>query len=313
MEIEAPLNDKDLPPGFLNQYARVKLDSSSGRSQASPHDALTTQVKLDSSSGRPQELADDGSIGEFYERLRYDLAEAAQGDKGLFLSASVPKQLKNEGKENAYHIKNDLLVPIGDWNAANRALETIVAQGEGASSALEPGSHYTAFKKIYDEYDEHPLAYYDVVTNPDAELCETEKFHPVMVACDAAYSYSLLIIERLWQYEDADQADLVSKKDGDRADFVRQNLRLTMTDVVRPIAEFLVQQTFAFGEHKGRHAGPGFRKYNFKQEKPLEQLKTRVDEALKAYPSASGLIDARRVLDSFLYDVPEEQKLASHT
>ena len=93
----------------------------------------------------------------------------------------MSKQLKNEGNENAYRIGNDVLAPIEDWNAANRALERIVEQGEGASSGLISGSHYAAFKKIYDEYDKHPLAYYDVVTNPgsESELCKTEKFHPV--------------------------------------------------------------------------------------------------------------------------------------
>jgi len=233
-------------------------------------------------------LPNYGSIGKFYEGLEkvIKLADdfAKSHNLNLFLDTKS-KQLDSSAK--------GLLFPITDLKTANDAIKLIVEQGEGSPGHVE-NSHYEAFKKMYDNYR---IEYYDVVENIDSANHTNEKFHPVMVASDAAYSYLFLSIEKLWQYADRPGGPK-------RSDVITHNFHEAMRDVIRPIAIFLVQQKITSGVHAGKYAGPPFRRYNFPgQGTELEKLKRCIKAAVDAYPEESSLKDAQKVVDEDLIDL----------
>ncbi|KAF8343249.1 ferritin-like-domain-containing protein [Amanita rubescens] len=224
------------------------------------------------------------SIGEFYEGLEILLLQADgilnfQGGS-IFQPDSTKKQLDETVYGSLFSIK--------DARSALKALKRIVEEGEGCSTGTEI-SHWGIFKKIYENYD---LTYYNVVENIDSKDYDSEqfKFYPVMVACDAAYSFLFLTLDKLWQTSDPEE----------RKGIIDNNLKKSMRRVIGRLAQFLVKQQIP-DTTPVKYAGPPFRHHKF-EGNALADLKLWMKTAVDAYPDSENkdLKDAQAEVETFV-------------
>ncbi|KAG8908752.1 hypothetical protein FRB99_002990 [Tulasnella sp. 403] len=247
-------------------------------------------------------LQDYNSIGTFYQEVRKGVAvlsrriEEAGGN--LFIPSTFCRQFgPQDGK-----LTKEPYVVVTNATTADAAMELIIEQGEGTGSSGReiPGgmqSHHEVFTELYSLSQEGEVPYHDIVENIDASNYAEEKFHGLMIACDAAYSYLLMTIEIMWQY-DGDQ----------RRNLVANNITNLMLYVLRPMAEFLVTQRINPDDDKSQYAGPPFRPYQPWIEKAdpkwrgaLEDLKQLARAGLAKYsPLPEGLKGVQGAVDDLI-------------
>ncbi|KAG8908754.1 hypothetical protein FRB99_002992 [Tulasnella sp. 403] len=241
-------------------------------------------------------LPDYNSIGAFYQHTKRGVATLSQrmDDAGrrLFLPSTFPRQFNTQ---DGSWSDSDMAV-ITSASVAEAAMEVIIEQGEGATSKgdnIPSGiqSHYEVFRDLHHLSEEGKVPYHNVVENIDPSNYTEEKFHGLMIACDAAYSYLLMTIEAMWQY------------DGElRGRLVTNNIMNLMLTVLRPIALFLVAQEITSGPDQGKHAGPPFRQHNFQNGRngALEELKQLTRDALAQYPDVTALKGVQADVDALI-------------
>jgi len=226
------------------------------------------------------------SIGEFYEAtltgLKILYEKYKSEGKELFDPKTISKQFQTA--DGSWY--DDDMTVIHDLDSAVKAMTIIIEQGEGSTGQSIKNtvqSHYQVFKELYDE---HPLICYPIVENPVTENFKDETIYKVMVACDAAYCYLLLTIEKMWIYDGPSRGRLVTN-----------NIMNLMLTVLRPFALFLVTQPLK----DGKNAAPPFNLYKFDEKSSaFEQLKVLTSEALNAYPNATELKPVERAVNDLI-------------
>jgi hypothetical protein len=178
------------------------------------------------------------------------------------------------------------MVIIKDNSSAQVAITTIAEQGEGSTKSppppklpnngrvLEPAppvavrSHFEVFKDLCDG---PKLDCHNFVQNPKTSDLGTHGAYQVLVACDAAYCYMLISIEKVWDPRvDANT----------RSKLVANNLRNIMSNILRPLATFLTEQSY--GDFQ---LAPFFNFYEFKTSPTCQvQLQSEMDKAVTNFP-----------------------------
>ena len=236
---------------FLERPEGMALDGAEGL-DAPVHEA----VPLPAEGDIVPQLQDFATIGHLYRSIEAGLAHLADkfGERNLFV-----------GPPRAQATSTDFrwpeLVAVTDGASAQRALDTILEQGEGARGHWET-AHFGQFVQILDEYRRMLLA------NPDFDPVRPVMFarvrpgehddpipligDPVASRCtdlfNVTYEILLQLLERYFAHTEETDAQL-----GTLA-----NAAITlMVGVLRPLGDLIT--TLPVGpEHPGRTAGPSF-------------------------------------------------------
>ncbi|KAG8990268.1 hypothetical protein FRB90_001837 [Tulasnella sp. 427] len=224
-------------------------------------------------------LPEYDSIGQFYQYLLHGLnvldRRAKEEGYILWQKPTFPKQFQTA--DGSWY-DGDMQV-ITDLKVAKRALDVIILQGEGATGeTITSGiqSHYQVFKELYEE---HPLDCYPVEENINPDNYKEEKFYWLMIASNAVYSYLLLTIQTLWQYDGPLRGRLVTN-----------NVMNTMLTILKPLAQFLVKQEIKTGPKIRRNAACPYRRFDFKNtDTALEELVAVMEKGLAEYPNEESL------------------------
>jgi Ferritin-like len=236
---------------FLERPEGMALEGAEGI-DAPVHDAVPLMAEGDIV---PQ-LQDFATIGHLYRSIEHGLAHLADkfGERNLFVGPP-----RAQATSTDFHWPE--LVAVTDLASAQRALDTILEQGEGARGHWE-AAHFGQFVQILEEYRGMLAA------NPAADLVR-----PVMFAAvrrgerdasipliddrvtslcadlfNVGYEILLQILERYFAHTEETDAQL-----GTLA-----NAAVTlMAGVLRPLGNMIT--TLPVGpEHPGRTAGPSF-------------------------------------------------------
>ena len=236
---------------FLERPEGMALEGAKGI-DAPVHEA----VPLPAEGDIVPQLQDFATIGHLYRSIEAGLAHLADkfGERNLFV-----------GPPRAQATSTDFrwpeLVAVTDGASAQRALDTILEQGEGARGHWET-AHFGEFVQILDEYRRMLLA------NPDFDPVRPVLFarvrpgehddripligDPVASRCtdlfNVTYEILLQLLERYFAHTEETDAQL-----GTLA-----NAAITlMVGVLRPLGDLIT--TLPVGpEHPGRTAGPSF-------------------------------------------------------
>jgi Ferritin-like len=236
---------------FLERPEGMALDGATGI-DAPLHDA----VPLMADGGIVPQLQDFATVGHLYRSIEEGLAHLADkfGERNLFV-----------GPPRAQATSDDFrwpeLVAVTDLASAQRALDTILEQGEGARGHWE-AAHFGEFVQILDEYHRmvsanpafapaRPVMFATVrrgehddsiplIGDRGTSLC-TDLFN-------VSYEVLLQVLERYFAHTEETDAQL-----GTLA-----NAAVTlMASVLRPLGDLIT--TLPIGpEHPGRNAGPSF-------------------------------------------------------
>jgi len=206
------------------------------------------------------------SIGQFYDAVLLAI-KTLHGTMGDALFQANPVSWQFSPDDGVYY--EDGLTTITSLNDANAALNLIIEQGEG-STGQNPNikSHWQTFQEL----KQRDINYYPLVMDPKTPDYEGQEIQKPMLAFDASYSYLLLSIEKCWTATD-------------KRDLLVQNILGLMTDIMKPIAEFLVTQPLNDGS--GDHAGPPFNHFEFRSVATSHsQLMDVISAASAAYSDA---------------------------
>lgn len=231
------------------------------------------------------------SIGEFYLSIE-DALERLDEEYPIFEQS---RESVAEATNRAYQMSNPNyytpveydsaesggLHEISDLGTAEKAVETIIHQGEGlrdhryADPNHKELTHYYKFKQIADGDvpigDTRP-----VISNPTRQdFCRS--LHPVIDLFNACYSYLLVLLEDLFQPIDTDtEKELVN------------DLYAVMGGMMPPIARYLTDQPIA--KDVNRHAAPTFELYSFNSNRdPMDEISELCEEAVNDIPELSHL------------------------
>ncbi|KIJ40737.1 hypothetical protein M422DRAFT_32162 [Sphaerobolus stellatus SS14] len=240
---------------------------------------LETFIQVEQPDPSLQPQADEyHSLGDFYTAIAEGLEHLTKKYGNIFHPDTAPYQFSpGLGYQPQIRDAGGSIV-VTDLKSAQKAINTIVVQGEGEVSGrpfddkdkLEK-DHYDVFldlQKGSDSWDVYPVRsnpktyqYYD----------EDRRIYHVSLAFDAAYCYLLLTIEKLWTIPNDDS----------RHKLVLANMFGIMMGVMAPLAKFLVQQPIG---KKGENAGPCFCYYQFtKGKSALKQVQEEMQNAIDAY------------------------------
>jgi rubrerythrin len=171
------------------------------------------------------------------------------------------------------------LIPVTSRETANRAIDTIVHQGEGYrnSEYADPGhheqTHYYKFKQIAD--GAHPISETrPVPTNPRAEAYP-EHLQPAADLFDACYTYLYVLMDGLYSPIDPETKD----------DLITE-LYAVMMAAMRPLARWLTERPLDDGS--GEHAAPTFKFYRFDAD-PTDELHRLADEVVDRNPELAHI------------------------
>jgi hypothetical protein len=237
---------------FLERPEGMALEGAKGI-DAPVHEA----VPLVAEGDIVPQLQDFATIGHLYRSIEEGLAHLADkfGERNLFV-----------GPPRAQATSTDFrwpeLVAVTDLASAQRALDTILEQGEGARGHWET-AHFGQFVDILDEYrgmiaanpafdPVRPVMFAKVRRGEHEDDSSPLIGDPVTAQCTDLFnvSYEILvqILERYFAHTEETDAQL--------ATLARAAVTL-MSGVLRPLGE-LITTLPAGPEHPGRNAGPSF-------------------------------------------------------
>ncbi|KAG8986921.1 hypothetical protein FRB90_003693 [Tulasnella sp. 427] len=228
----------------------------------------------------PMKVSDPGllptynSIGQFYQSVIDGLitldSRASTEGQVLWQTATSPRQFQDA---DGSWLGPDSMTAITNIDSAKTALNLIIVQGEGNPGGPSPDgvpSHYEVFKELYEATN--PVNCWPVVQDIDPDQLKSETFYP--------YSYLLLSIETLWQYDGPQRGDVVSA-----------NLLIMMTSIIKPVAQFLVQQQIKTVPNTNGNAAFPYRRYDFKSTaSALGDLRSCMNDGLAPYPNLAGQV-----------------------
>ena len=236
---------------FLERPEGWALEGAQGI-DAPVHDAVPLMSERDIVP-QPQDFA---TVGHLYRSIEQGIAHLAEkfGEQGLFAGPA-------RAQATSENFSWPELVPVRDLASAQRAIDTILEQGEGARGHWQQ-AHFGQFVQILDEYREMTRA------NPEFDpvrpvmfatvrLCEHDESVPrigerLTSRCgdlfNVSYEILLQILERYFAHTDETDAQLATLADATIA---------IMTGVLRPLGDLMT--TLPVGpEHPGMTAGPSF-------------------------------------------------------
>lgn len=215
-------------------------------------------------------MPDYGTIGEFYESFGVGLRVLHEKIPGLFDASTKKQQFVPE--DGIY--RDEGLHSITNLEQALTALQLIVEQGEGSTGTgnLDTQSHFQIFQSLATQ----DIPYIRTVTNPITSEY-TGNIQKVMLACDAAYCYLLLSIEKCWTTS-THRKELV------------ENIKPLMSVILKYCAEFLVTQKL---EGREEYAAPPFNYYPFSSVTLAHsELVSELEEASNSYKTNAKLLAA---------------------
>jgi hypothetical protein len=201
-------------------------------------------------------VQDFSTVGHLYRSIERGLAHLAEkfGERNLFVGPP-------RAQATSTHFHWPELVAVTDLATAQRALDTILEQGEGARGHWET-AHFGEFVQILDEYrsmvDANP-AFDPVRPVMFATVRRGERADPLPLIGDpvtsrctdlfnVSYEILLQILERYFAHTEETDVQLATLA----------NAAITlMSGVLRPLGDLIT--TLPVGpEHPGRNAGPSF-------------------------------------------------------
>jgi hypothetical protein len=173
------------------------------------------------------------SIGQFYANI-----------EKLLLSCGPTFPFENPKKQfSKAEFFPETMVQIVDKSSAQKALQTIIDQGEGSVGVQE--AHYQMFLDLYHRRKQWNC--WPVKTSPKtADYAALPFVEALSQAFNAAYCYLLITIEKTWRVKDA----VIRRK-------LVGNIHPLMIDVLTPLALVLVKQPL----NREENAGPSFEFY----------------------------------------------------
>jgi hypothetical protein len=236
---------------FLERPEGMALEGAEGI-DAPVHDA----VPLPAEGDIVPQLQDFATIGHLYRSIEEGLAHLADkfGERHLFIGPP-------RAQATSADFRWPELVAVTDLASAQRALDTILEQGEGARGHWE-AAHFGAFVRILDEYREM------VAANPAFDPVRPVMFATVRrgerddsipligdrvtARCtdlfNVSYEVLLQILERYFAHTEETDAQLTT---------LAAAAVTLMAGVLRPLGELIT--TLPVGpEHPGHTAGPSF-------------------------------------------------------
>ncbi|KIM57054.1 hypothetical protein SCLCIDRAFT_10550 [Scleroderma citrinum Foug A] len=167
---------------------------------------------------KTEQLPDFNSIGEFYTTLERMIL-----DCGSYVDF-IDKDLQYTSQE----FFGDLMTQVVDDKTAHDAIKTIIDQGEGSVGVED--AHYQMFLELYQKRTDWGC--YPVPSSPHAEDFKKTPFvYQLALASNASYCYLLITLEKTWKV-----ADPVHRR------ALITNTHAIMVDVLKPVADILVQQ-----------------------------------------------------------------------
>jgi hypothetical protein len=236
---------------FLERPEGMELEGAKGI-DAPVHEAVPLIAERDIV---PQ-AQDFATIGHLYRSIEQGLAHLADkfGERNLFVGPP-----RAQATSSDFHWPE--LVAVTDLASAQRALDTILEQGEGARGHWET-AHFGEFVQIFDEYREmlsanpafdpvRPVMFARVRRGEHDDSIPLIGERVTSLCTDlfnVGYEIVLQILERYFAHTEETDAQL-----GTLA-----NAAVTlMASVLRPLGDLIA--TLPIGpEHPGRNAGPSF-------------------------------------------------------
>ena len=236
---------------FLERPEGMELEGAKGI-DAPVRDA----VPLMAERGIVPEGQDFATVGHLYRPIEHGIAHLAErfGERHLFVGPP-------RAQATSAHFNWPELVPVTDLASAQRAIDTILEQGEGARGHWEH-AHFGQFVRILDEYRQMTTA------NPDFQptrpvifatvrTCEHDESVPrigdrVTSGCgdlfNVSYEILLQMMERFFAHTE--------ETDDQLATLANSALAL-MLGAIKPLGDLLT--TLPVGpDHAGLNAGPTF-------------------------------------------------------
>lgn len=223
--------------------------------------------------GGPPEDDDYETIEQFYMAVE-EAVERLDGEAGLFEADRTDRQMAEPGYYAPVEYDSEEsggLIAVTDRESANRAIDTIVHQGEGYRDHeyADPGhheqTHYYKFKQIAD--GTHPIGETRPVPTNPTTADYPEHLRPASDLFNACYSYLYVLMEALYSPIDPEtKEDLITE------------LYVVMVAGLRPLARFLTRQPIDGDGSDGAaaHAAPTFEFYDFEGD-PTEELHRLAD------------------------------------
>jgi hypothetical protein len=236
---------------FLERPEGMELEGAKGI-DAPIHDAAPLMAEEDIVP-RGQDFA---TVGHLYRSIEDGIAHLAEkfGERNLFVGPG-------RAQATSAHFHWPELIPVTDLASAQRAIDTILEQGEGARGHWEH-AHFGQFVRILEEYRQLRTS------NPDFEptrpvifatvrTCENDESVPrigdrVTSGCadlfNVSYEILLQMVERFFAHTEETDTQLATLA----------NAALTlMLGAIRPLGDLLT--TLPVGhDHAGPNAGPSF-------------------------------------------------------
>jgi hypothetical protein len=236
---------------FLERPEGMALEGAQGI-DAPMHEA----VPLPADGDIVPQLQDFATVGHLYRSIEHGLARLAEkfGERNLFVGPSRAQPTSTD-------FQWPELVAVTDLASAQRALDTILEQGEGARGHWET-AHFGAFVQVLEEYramlDANP-AFDPVRPVMFATVRRSEHDTSISLIGDrltsrctdlfnVSYEILLQILERYFAHTEETDAQLATLA----------NAAVTlMATVLKPLGDLIT--TLPVGpEHPGRTAGPSF-------------------------------------------------------
>jgi hypothetical protein len=236
---------------FLERPEGMALEGAEGL-DAPVHDAIPLMAEGDIV---PQ-LQDFATVGHLYRSIEHGLAHLADkfGERNLFVGPP-------RAQATTDNFQWPELVAVTDLASAQRALDTILEQGEGARGHWEQ-AHFGQFVKILDEYRTmlagdpgfdpvRPVMFATVRPCEHSDLV-SQIGEPVTARCtdlfNVGYEILLQMLERYFAHTEETDAQLATLADA--------TINL-MFGVLKPLGGLIT--TLPIGrEHPGMNAGPSF-------------------------------------------------------
>lgn len=252
------------------------------------------EVEKPEQRGAPPESGPYHTIGQFYAAIEEGLEWLDQHQhEALWSNPRVPLQLADDG---LYWNQSGTgrVYTVAKLDDAKAAITEIVGQGEGAAPGDDEYhgefSHYEKFKRIRAKLDPIGGGLWDMVADPDPSQYPPS-LRQLAELFDAAYSYTLLILDDLYAIE---TGPLVAGRPSRKWGLI-QALLTAMGGVLSPIALALARRPLDAAKGSP-HAGPAFRYYEFGREDPKQVLTELVKEATSVAPELGGDDSVQRMI-----------------